>query len=68
MSDTREKGARVGSRSDWSGGNGKCPRRDYSERWLERRVRNAYQRVIEEPVPKDLLDIVAQIPALGSKR
>ena len=56
-----------GFRANWSA-TAKRPRRDYSESWLEHKVRDAHQSVIEEPVPQDLLDIVARLPELGSKR
>jgi len=34
------------------------------ERWLERKVRDMYQEVVNEPVPQDLLDIVKRIPKI----
>jgi hypothetical protein len=34
------------------------------ERWLERKVRDMYQEVVNEPVPQELLDIVKRIPKL----
>jgi hypothetical protein len=34
------------------------------ERWLERKVRDMYQEVVNEPVPQELLDIVKRIPKI----
>jgi hypothetical protein len=34
----------------------------YDEDWLEHAVRGLYQAVIDEPVPKRLLEIVGRIP------
>src|SRR6516165_11074058 len=39
-------------------------KRNLEERWLERKVRDMYQDVINEPVPQELLDIVKRIPKL----
>ena len=35
------------------------------ERWLERKVRDMYQEVVNEPVPDDILKILNRIPKLG---
>lgn len=35
------------------------------ERWLERKIRDMYQEVIDEPVPDDILKILNRIPKLG---
>jgi hypothetical protein len=35
------------------------------EQWLERKVREMYQDVLNEPVPEDLLNILQRIPKLG---
>ena len=40
------------------------PRNTLEERWLERKVRDMYQEVVNEPVPKELLDIVRRIPKI----
>jgi hypothetical protein len=34
------------------------------ERWLERKIRDMYQEVIDEPVPDDILKILNRIPKL----
>jgi hypothetical protein len=34
----------------------------YDEQWLEHMVRDLYHAVVDEPVPRGLLDIVGQIP------
>ena len=34
------------------------------ERWLERKVRDMYQEVVNEPVPEDILKILNRIPKL----
>jgi Anti-sigma factor NepR len=43
---------------------GRRGRSNLEERWLERKVREMYQEVVDEPVPQDLLDIVKRIPKL----
>ena len=48
--------------SRFSGGNSQRPRRRYDERWLERMVHGMYQSAVEEPVPKELLDILRRLP------
>jgi hypothetical protein len=35
------------------------------ENWLERKVRDMYQEVVNEPVPDEILSIVNQIPKPG---
>jgi hypothetical protein len=35
------------------------------ERWLERKIRDMYQEVVDEPVPDDILKILNRIPKLG---
>jgi hypothetical protein len=35
------------------------------ERWLEQKVRDMYQEVVNEPVPDDILKILNRIPKLG---
>jgi hypothetical protein len=46
---------------------GKHPARGTArdERWLERKVRDMYQEVVDEPVPDDILKILNRIPKLG---
>jgi hypothetical protein len=46
---------------------GKRPARGTArdERWLERKVRDMYQEVVDEPVPDDILKILNRIPKLG---
>ena len=39
-------------------------RSSMEERWLERKVRDMYQEVVNEPVPQELLDIVNRIPKI----
>ncbi len=60
MGDASIKGGRSGGRAGWSGT--KRPHRNYNEHWLEHEVHDLYQRVVDEPVPKDMLDIVTRIP------
>jgi hypothetical protein len=64
MGDARNKGGRDEGRAGWSGADRLRPHRDYSEYWLERNVRDLYEKVVDEPVPKKLLDIVRRIPKL----
>jgi len=45
--------------------NQRRPRGNLDERWLERKVRDMYQEVVDEPVPKELPAIVRRIPTLG---
>jgi hypothetical protein len=35
---------------------------NYNEHWLERMVQGVYRNVIDEPVPRQLLDIVKRVP------
>jgi hypothetical protein len=35
------------------------------ERWLERKIRDMYQEVVDEPVPDDILKILNRLPKLG---
>ena len=35
------------------------------ERWLEKKVRDMYQEVVNEPVPDDILRILNRIPKLS---
>ncbi len=35
------------------------------DRWLERKIRDMYQEVIDEPVPDDILKILNRIRKLG---
>jgi len=62
MAGARNTGGRDGGRAGWSGRERQRPHRDYSEYWLERRVRGLYQAVVAEPVPQTLLDIVERLP------
>ncbi len=64
MGDAWNKGGRDEGRSGWSGEDRQRPQRDYSEHWLEREVHDLYQNVVDEPVPKNLIDIVRRIPNL----
>jgi len=61
MGDARDRGGRG---DGWVGRSGEDWRRlrDYGERWLERRFHGLYQSIIDEPVPHEMLDIVARIP------
>ena len=43
----------------------KRPRGGMDERWLERKIRDMYQEVVDEPVPDDILKILNRIPKLG---
>ena len=64
MSDAQSKGG--GSKDPAAKGTKAMqrPRNTLEERWLERKVRDMYQEVVDEPVPKELLDIVKRIPKL----
>jgi len=62
MAGARNAGGRYGGRLGWSGADKERPHRDYSEHWLERRVRGLYQAVLYEPVPDTLLDLVNRLP------
>ena len=64
MGDVRKVGGRDEGRSGWSGEDRQRPQRNYSEHWLEREVHDLYQSVVDEPVPKKLIDIVLRIPNL----
>ena len=51
------------------GGRGHAGRTDedwqrpyYAEQWLEHKVRDLYHAVVDEPVPRGMLDIVKRIP------
>jgi hypothetical protein len=37
------------------------PHRHYDEHWMERMVRGLYESAVDEPVPKDMLDLVTRI-------
>ena len=65
MSDAESKGG--GSKDPTTKGTKAMqrPRNTLEERWLERKVRDMYQEVVDEPVPKELLDIVKRIPKLN---
>jgi len=62
MSDARNTGGRDGGRAGWSGRERQRPHRDYSEHWLERMLRGLYQAVVDEPVPKEMIDIMRRVP------
>ncbi len=40
------------------------PRGAMDERWLERKVRDMYQEVVNEPVPEDILKILNKLSKL----
>jgi anti-sigma factor NepR-like protein len=40
-------------------------RNGLDERWLEKKVRDMYQEVVDEPVPDDILKILNRIPKLS---
>ena len=63
MGDAQNQGGRGDGWVGRSGEDCRPQRRDYGERWLERRLHGLYQNVIDEPVPHEMLDIVARIPA-----
>ena len=44
---------------------GKRARNGLDERWLEKKVRDIYQEVVNEPVPDDILKILNRIPKLS---
>src|SRR5262249_21159764 len=62
MGDAQNQGGRGDGWVGRSGEDYRPQRRDYGERWLERRLHGLYQNVIDEPVPHEMLDIVARIP------
>ncbi len=69
MSDDRSKRGRaqamVRDRGGYGGpGRTRAPSgRD--ENWLERKVRDMYQEVVNEPVPDEILEVLNRIPKLG---
>ena len=61
MGDNRNKGGGqqpqgIGAGERWRGGS--------DELWLEHKVRDMYQNMVEEPVPTELLEVVKRIPGL----
>ena len=62
MGDARNTGRRDEGRAGWGGQDRQRPRRDFGEHWLEHMIGALYQSVIDEPVPKPLLDIVRRLP------
>jgi hypothetical protein len=70
-----ETNSMADKRTRAEGGSGKDSRRTddpakrrsrgtMDERWLERKVRDMYQEVVNEPVPDDILKILNRIPKL----
>jgi hypothetical protein len=54
---------KTGARDQAASGGARTASRAYrDERWLEHMVRGLYQAVADEPVPVELLDILAQLP------
>jgi hypothetical protein len=64
MGEARNKAGRGKNQPARYGMNEQRPRGNLDERWLERKVRDMYQEVVDEPVPKELLEIVKRIPKL----
>jgi hypothetical protein len=60
MGDAWIKGGRAG-RAGLSGEDKLRPHRNYDERWMERAVHGLYESTVDEPVPKDMLDLVTRI-------
>lgn len=68
MADKRNRAdAGAGKREPRAGEPGKRRSRGggMDERWLERKIRDMYQEVVDEPVPDDILKILNRIPKLG---
>src|SRR5262249_61972970 len=61
MGDAWIKVGRAGGRAGRSGEGKQRPRRNYAEHWMERMVHGLYQNAVDEPVPKDMLDLVTRI-------
>ncbi len=62
MGDARSKGGRGKGQPVKDSKSMQRSRNNLEERWLERKVRDMYQEVVNEPVPQELLDIVRRIP------
>jgi hypothetical protein len=62
MGDAWTKGGRAGGRGGLSGEDKLRPHRNYDEHWMERAVHGLYESAVDEPVPKDMLDIVRRLP------
>jgi hypothetical protein len=62
MGDAWIKGGRAGGRGGLSGEDKLRPHRNYDEHWMERAVHGLYESAVDEPVPKDMLDIVRRLP------
>ena len=50
--------AGIGHGRTWEG---KRPRQSHDEQWLEHMVRGLYQGVLDEPLPKELLDTLGKL-------
>jgi hypothetical protein len=64
MSDMRDKGGTGKGDTVKHSRTNRRRKSNLEERWLERKVRDMYQEVVNEPVPQELLDIVKRIPKL----
>jgi hypothetical protein len=58
MSSVKDKGESRGTTPS-SGWRGK-----FDPHWLEEKVHDTYRDVVDEPLPKELLDLVGRIPEL----
>jgi hypothetical protein len=58
MGDAPNKGGREG----WGGGERQRPHYTCDEHWLERMLHDLYRAVIDEPVPKQMLDTATRLP------
>jgi hypothetical protein len=53
-------------RKEGAGRGAKRPAQGLDERWLERKVRDMYQEVVNEPIPDELLKILNRMPKPGT--
>jgi hypothetical protein len=61
MGDARNKSGPVRGHAGPNGGHRPRPRKKYKERWLERAIHGLYQSAVDEPVPRDMLDLVNRV-------
>ena len=64
MGDAQDKGGAAKGETVKHSRTNRRGKSNLEERWLERKVRDMYQEVVNEPVPQELLDIVKRIPKL----
>jgi len=61
MGDARNRGGPDRGRAGPSGERGLRAPKNYDDSWLERMIAGLYQSAVDEPVPKDMLDLVKHI-------